>query len=105
MIGDHPHRRFNPLRPGWVPVPPHRNDRPWQGHVDPPPSDAAPLFDPACYLCPGNERAQGVRNPRYTSTFAFDTDFPALSPSTPTAAPTTTSGSDLLVARGERGVC
>jgi len=101
-LKDHPHRRFNPLRQEWVLVSPHRNDRPWQGHVDPPPSDDAPVFDPSCYLCPGNERAQGVRNPRYTSTFAFDNDFPALMKTTPAFA---SSGSDLLVARAERGVC
>jgi UDPglucose--hexose-1-phosphate uridylyltransferase len=102
VLNDDPHRRFNPLRQEWVLVSPHRNDRPWQGHVDPSPSDDAPVFDPVCYLCPGNERARGVRNPRYTSTFAFDNDFPALMNTTPAFA---TSGSDLLVARGERGVC
>ena len=81
---------------------PHRNDRPWQGHVDAPADESAPPHDPNCYLCPGNERAHGVRNPAYASTFAFDNDFPALMPATPALA---TSGSDLLVARGERGVC
>jgi UDPglucose--hexose-1-phosphate uridylyltransferase len=102
MIDDHPHRRFNPLRQEWVLVSPHRNDRPWQGHVDAPASASAPAYDPGCYLCPGNERAHGVRNPPYTATFAFENDFPALMPTTPRLA---TSGSDLLVARGERGVC
>src|SRR6185369_1729124 len=28
-----------------------------------------------CYLCPGNARANGERNPPYTSTFTFDNDF------------------------------
>ncbi len=39
---------------------------------------AAPAYDPGCYLCPGNERAGGHRNPAYDSTFVFDNDFPAL---------------------------
>jgi UDPglucose--hexose-1-phosphate uridylyltransferase len=101
-LTDHPHRRFNPLRQEWVLVSPHRNDRPWQGHVDSAPAEPASSYDPTCYLCPGNERAQGVRNPDYASTFAFDNDYPALMSSSPSFA---TAGSDLLVARGERGVC
>jgi galactose-1-phosphate uridylyltransferase len=28
-------------------------------------------YDPTCYLCPGNSRAGGARNPAYTSTFVF----------------------------------
>ena len=97
----YPHRRFNPLRDEWIVVSPHRNDRPWQGQVEPaPPTHAA--HDPACYLCPGNVRAGGVRNPDYSSTFAFDNDFPALVSST--SVPT--AGHDaLLVAQSERGVC
>ncbi|HEV3484800.1 MAG TPA: UDP-glucose--hexose-1-phosphate uridylyltransferase [Vicinamibacterales bacterium] len=97
-----PHRRFDPLRRQWVLVSPHRTARPWQGQVERPPVVAAVAFDPACYLCPGNPRAGGARNPEYTSTFAFDNDFAALLPSTP---PTEERAGDLLVARAERGVC
>ena len=39
-----------------------------------------PAYDPDCHLCPGNERAGGVRNPQYASTFVFTNDFPALVP-------------------------
>lgn len=37
-----------------------------------------PEFDPKNPLCPGATRSNGQINPVYTSTFAFDNDFPAL---------------------------
>lgn len=73
-----PHRRYNPLLDEWVLVSPHRTQRPWQGQVETSSSDTRPSYDPACYLCPGNARASGDINPRYTSTFEFPNDFPAL---------------------------
>jgi UDPglucose--hexose-1-phosphate uridylyltransferase len=100
---DGAHRRYNPLLDEWVLCSPQRLDRPWQGQVEVLPEEAVPPYDPACYLCPGNARAGGVRNPAYTSTFAFDNDFPAL---TPRAAATESDGRDsLLIARAESGIC
>src|SRR5438046_5167095 len=78
-----PHRRFNPLTREWVLVSPHRTDRPWQGQIEKDAASAALAYDPDCYLCPGNPRAGGVRNPAYTSTFVFENDFAALKPGTP----------------------
>jgi UDPglucose--hexose-1-phosphate uridylyltransferase len=98
----HPHRRFNPLLREWVLVSPHRADRPWQGAVEKVEPPAPVPYDPTCYLCPGNERAGGVRNPRYASTFIFDNDFPALRPDTPHAA---FDLKGLLAAETERGIC
>lgn len=96
-----PHRRLNPLTGEWVLVSPHRLQRPWQGEITPPPADARPAYDPHCYLCPGNERANGERNPQYQTTFAFDNDFAALLPDT--AVERYADGD--LVAYGEAGQC
>jgi UDPglucose--hexose-1-phosphate uridylyltransferase len=78
MNFDLPHRRFNPLTREWVLVSPHRAKRPWLGQMEKTPADNLPSYDPTCYLCPGNERAAGRRNPSYISTYVFDNDFPAL---------------------------
>ena len=75
-----PHRRFNPLTSEWVLVSPQRLQRPWLGRIDRPATAAPPAYDPGCYLCPGNARAGGQRNPDYTTTYVFTNDFPALLP-------------------------
>src|ERR671912_1175797 len=99
---DSPHRRLNLLTHEWVLVSPHRAKRPWQGQVEKRPAQSLPEYDPTCYLCPGNERAGGVRNPAYSGTYVFDNDFAALLPNGPATA---VNVGELLVARREPGVC
>jgi UDPglucose--hexose-1-phosphate uridylyltransferase len=77
-IHEDPHRRFNPLVNEWVLVSPHRATRPWQGQNETVAEDGRPEYDPTCYLCPGNVRANGEVNPQYTSSFVFENDFAAL---------------------------
>ncbi len=101
-LNRHPHRRFNPLTREWLLVSPHRTQRPWQGAVDESPAGALPKYDPGCYLCPGNERAGGVCNPQYTSTFVFDNDFAALKPDVPERR---FDERGLCVAETEPGIC
>ena len=104
MFSELPHRRLNPLTGEWVLVSPQRTERPWQGHVEAAPAAAPLAYDPECYLCPGNARAAGRRNPSYASTFVFDNDFPALLPpeSSPRLAP---DAMPLFAAETEPGLC
>lgn len=80
---EHPHRRRNPLNGSEVLVSPHRMKRPWQGQTDEACEVRGPAHDPGCYLCPGNARVTGDRNPDYTGTYVFPNDFAALLPDTP----------------------
>ena len=80
---------------------PHRSLRPWQGRREPKAAPAALAHDPNCYLCAGNLRANGARNPDYPHTFVFDNDFPALRGDTPSER----EDEGLLVAEGEPGIC
>ena len=96
------HRRYNPLLDEWVLCSPHRLQRPWQGQVEDAVPESRLRFDPSCYLCPGNARAGGQKNPDYATTFVFDNDFPALLPES--AAPATGEGG-LLVSEPATGRC
>ena len=77
-INEDPHRRYNPLINEWVLVSPHRAKRPWQGQKEAINTVALPEYDPECYLCAGNVRANGEVNPPYESSFVFENDFAAL---------------------------
>jgi len=97
----HPHRRYNPLVDEWVLVSPERTNRPWLGRRDPRPPADLPAYDPECYLCPGNTRANGDVNPMYAETFVFTNDFAALEPDTSVIR----HEDGLLRAEGEQGTC
>lgn len=114
------------------PVSPQRMERPWQGKIEKPPDPAPVRYDPECYLCPGNLRAGGVRNPDYKAPFLFDNDFAALVPQAapqddndfavlvpqaaphedndfaslvPESSPQELDDGGLMVARSEKGIC
>lgn len=51
---------------------------PSRGQKESPTATSLPSYDAECYLCPGNARAQGDRNPQYENTFVFVNDFSAV---------------------------
>jgi UDPglucose--hexose-1-phosphate uridylyltransferase len=99
---EHAHRRYNPLTEEWVLVSPHRTKRPWQGKVEKIAIEKRPDYDPTCYLCPGNERAGGLKNPDYHDVFVFQNDFSALVPDVPAGK---FELKELFRAESERGFC
>ncbi len=101
-LRDHPHRRYDPLSDEWLLVSAGRTRRPWRGKREEKAStERLPPFDPDCYLCPGNARANGEVNPAYESTFVFTNDFAALRPDSSDQR----VEDGLLRAHGERGTC
>ncbi|WP_109300176.1 UDP-glucose--hexose-1-phosphate uridylyltransferase [Aquimarina sp. AU474] len=77
-MNENPHRRYNILTGEWVLVSPHRTKRPWQGKTEISSTQKRESYDENCYLCPGNTRASGSSNPKYTKPHSFVNDFSAL---------------------------
>lgn len=61
----------------------HRDRRPWQGETVNEESAPGATHAPDCYLCPGNARISGQRNPDYTGVFASDNDHACVGPEAP----------------------
>jgi UDPglucose--hexose-1-phosphate uridylyltransferase len=101
-LAERPHRRWNPLTEQWVLVSPGRTQRPWRGAIETDTPAPLPAYDPGCHLCPGNTRANGERNPEYSSTFVFQNDYPALHPEIVRSVP---AHHPLLRAQSQGGVC
>ncbi|QCR22229.1 UDP-glucose--hexose-1-phosphate uridylyltransferase [Pontibacter sp. SGAir0037] len=99
---DHSHRRYNPLTAEWVQVSPHRAKRPWQGQEEQVSEAKRPAYDPTCYLCPGNTRANGEVNPDYTGTYSFQNDFAAITEDVPSGE---MAEGEFFLAKSERGLC
>ncbi len=99
---EHPHTRLNLLTGEYVLVSPHRSKRPWQGKTEADPGKPRPAYDPACYLCPGNKRADGSENPAYEGQYVFTNDFSALLSDVPDGG---LNEEGLLVAQSQKGIC
>jgi UDPglucose--hexose-1-phosphate uridylyltransferase len=101
-LKEHSHRRFNLLTGDWILVSPHRTKRPWQGKTEELFTQSRAAYDPDCYLCPGNKRADQSINPKYSKCFAFTNDFSSLLANTPIGI---YNVENLLVAKSEKGIC
>ncbi|WP_461534374.1 UDP-glucose--hexose-1-phosphate uridylyltransferase [Sinomicrobium sp.] len=101
VLQNQSHKRFNILTGEWILVSPHRTKRPWQGQQEKTATDIRPSYDENCYLCPGNTRANGEINPKYTDTYSFTNDFAALQ----TDNDPFVINDGLLTAESEQGTC
>lgn len=97
----HPHRRYNPLLDEWILVSPQRGNRPWQGQTEKTAEEKLPVHDSNCYLCSGNLRVNGDRNPEYKGVFVFENDFGSLMQET---VEYTDEHVDFFALKPERGV-
>ena len=95
------HRRLNILTGEWVLVSPHRAKRPWQGQNEVIPTKEKIKYGPDCYLCPGNTRINGAKNPNYKDVYIFQNDFAALQEDTEPFS----LKNKLLQAESESGIC
>ena len=100
-LQDYSHKRFNILTGEWVLVSPHRANRPWQGQNEEISNEKHPTHDPNCYLCTGNTRVNGEKNPKYNDVFVFNNDFAALQ----TKSPKFAINEGLFKAESEQGIC
>jgi UDPglucose--hexose-1-phosphate uridylyltransferase len=75
--------RWHPLRQEWIVIAAHRDHRPWSGEKVSLAPRPVPAYDPGCYLCPGNTRVGGKKNPAYERTFVFDNDHPCVGADAP----------------------
>jgi UDPglucose--hexose-1-phosphate uridylyltransferase len=97
-----PHRRYNALTGDWILVSPQRTQRPWQGRQESAVGKVRPAYDPQCYLCSGNARAGGQKNPVYTGTYVFTNDYAAM---VPTATQPESGEAGLLRSQFVSGTC
>ncbi|KJD34423.1 galactose-1-phosphate uridylyltransferase [Tamlana nanhaiensis] len=100
-LQDYSHKRLNILTNEWVLVSPHRAKRPWQGQNETVNNETRPTYDENCYLCAGNTRINGEKNPDYKDVYVFTNDFAALQSNTKSFE----VNDGLLVAQSETGIC
>jgi UDPglucose--hexose-1-phosphate uridylyltransferase len=100
-LQEYSHKRLNILTGEWVLVSPHRAKRPWQGQNEVASNEKRATYDENCYLCAGNTRINGEKNPKYSDTFVFGNDFGALQKDSKEFS----YNNGLLESESEKGIC
>ena len=100
-LQDFSYKRYNILTGEWVLVSPHRAKRPCQRQNETVNNEVRPSYDESCYLCAGNARISGEKNPNYEDVFIFTNDFGALQ----TDSKVFKVEDGLLKAQSEQGIC
>jgi len=100
-LQNYSHKRYNILTGEWVLVSPHRAKRPWQGQNEIVSNVVRPSHDSSCYLCAGNTRINGEKNPNYEDVFVFTNDFAALQSDSKSFS----VNDGLIKAESEQGIC
>lgn len=72
-------KRWNPLFQEWIIIAESTSARPWHGAEAKAESLDIIEYDPNCYLCPSNTRANGVVNHDYQKPYSFVNDFASFS--------------------------
>ena len=70
--------RYSPFWGKSVNISDERSTRPWKGETQKLTDEDNKLYEPDCYLCPGNMRTGNNINPDYKGTWSFQNDFPTL---------------------------
>lgn len=65
----------------------HRQNRPWSGEEHGSSRAKPPTYVPDCFLCPGNIRVSGQKNPNFNGVLVFENDHPCVGALAPTALP------------------
>ena len=94
-------QRYSPYWGKWINVVSSRSLRPWSGEEEKIRDEEKRSYNVNCYLCPGNKRVSGRKNPKYKDVFVFENDFPTFMLN----SPFTKASEEPYRTRDANGIC